>query len=138
MPSTRLLWPISESKHRFMALRLSPFELPYSFATKWFKFFLCSNFKYGDFLAPIRLLWPFSGSKIVWGLHYYHHSIRRKILPQDDSLTFFFQKWFHGNLFFAGLHFLVPSIPVSTPVPMVIIWTITFCATISVVSGTVT
>ncbi|KAL5262838.1 hypothetical protein ACHWQZ_G008284 [Mnemiopsis leidyi] len=35
----------------------------------------------------------------------------------------------------AGLNFLVPSISVSTPVQMIIIWTITFCATISVVSG---
>lgn len=35
----------------------------------------------------------------------------------------------------AGLNFLIPSIPIHTRVQMGIIWSITFCATISVVSG---
>ena len=77
-----LLSPISGSRHRFWASRLSPFNSPWDFTLKqWSQFYPSSIWKFFDFGSQKGLYGPFRGLNINLGRRDYHYSIRREILP---------------------------------------------------------
>ena len=64
-PYIKPLWPISESKHRFTTMRLSPFDLPWTFTQRRLSNFSPrSNFRISIFWCPH--IWPLILEVEMW------------------------------------------------------------------------